>query len=540
MDEFEFTNTDNIAQDLMDIKETARIKKMISQLYMYDNDVQQLTNIYTNILLEDNVCFILTKISQDKIFLKHFPEFYEKNEFGENVINCQQNSEYHKYGVFKHILHTIETVGTSQQIPLGDWQLKLLKWTMLFHDIGKPYVKKINEDGTDSFAGHDDKSVELAAGILDRFYFTEEEKKIILTLIKYHDRFLNEGEITYDNMKFLASELNNNKELFYMLLEVKDADARAKNVDVYNKYKLVKAKYLEFINTFFTYNKSDNIGEEQKNETNTENIQSITSTVQSDEISVVEMDRIIENIILRKDIISMYQPIIDISKKNVCGYEVTTKIKSSKKINMLELFHHARDMELYDKVQQVLLIDRMEKFESISNKESNCIFIISDLNSYSKYINKPRLYDNMAKQKIVIKFINYEKKDVAFIQETIETIHKNRGSVALNNFGIGSLKIEDLNILKPDFIIPDESLIKDIENDIEKQRFLSDLITYSISSNTKIVVGGIDTKEKLYVVKKLGAKYVQGSYFAVPEEGISIIKPKIEQLLANVETEEIL
>lgn len=67
----------------------------------------------------------------------------KKNEFGENVINCQQNSEYHKYGVFKHILHTIETVGTSQQIPLGDWQLKLLKWTMLFHDIGKPYVKKL-------------------------------------------------------------------------------------------------------------------------------------------------------------------------------------------------------------------------------------------------------------------------------------------------------------------------------------------------------------------------------------------------------------
>ena len=30
MDEFEFMNTDNIAKDLMDIKETARIKKIIS------------------------------------------------------------------------------------------------------------------------------------------------------------------------------------------------------------------------------------------------------------------------------------------------------------------------------------------------------------------------------------------------------------------------------------------------------------------------------------------------------------------------------
>ena len=36
-------------------------------------------------------------------------------------------------------------------------------------------------------------------------------------------------------MKFLASELKNSKELFYLLIDVKDSDARAKNVDVYNK-----------------------------------------------------------------------------------------------------------------------------------------------------------------------------------------------------------------------------------------------------------------------------------------------------------------
>lgn len=535
MEDFEFTNTDNIAQDLMDIKETARIKKIISQLYMYDNDIEQLTKIYTSILLEDNVSFVLTKISQDKIFLKQFPEFYEKNEFGENVINCQQNSEYHKYGVFRHILHTIETVGTTQQIPLGDWQLKLLKWTMLLHDIGKPYVKKVNEDGTDSFAGHDDKSVELATGILDRFYFTEEEKKIILTLIKYHDRFLNEGEITYDNMKFLASELGNNKELFYLLLEVKDADARAKNVDVYNKYKLVKTKYLEFINSFFSYSKNNvNNGNNESNDKTDNNI------IEPDDVSGVEMDRIVEDIISRKNIISLYQPIVDITKKNVLGYDVTTKIKSSKNINMLEVFNHAKDMDLYDKVQQILLIDRMESFLEISSKESDTIFITSDIMSYSKYINKPRIYDIMAKQKTVIKFINYEKKDISFIQELIDTIHKNRGFVALNNFGAGALKIEDLNLLKVDYIIPDMSLIKNIEGDEEKQKFLADIITYSISSSTKIIVSGADSKEILYTVKKLGAKYIQGMYLASPDEGISIIKPKLEELLKDAETEEIL
>lgn len=535
MEELEFTNTDNITRDLMDIKEMARIKKIISQLYMYDNDIEQLTKLYTNILLEDNVSFVLTKISQDKIFLKHFPEFYEKNEFGESVINCQQNSSYHKFGVFKHILYTVEIVGNSQQIPLGDWQLKILKWTMLLHDIGKPYVKKINEDGTDSFAGHDDKSVELADTILDRFYFTEDEKKIILALIKYHDKFLNEGEITYDNMKILASELNN-KELFYLLLEVKDADARAKNVDVYNKYKLVKAKYLEFINSFFTYNNLNDSNRLQNNESSiTENDDSIL-----DNISNIEMDKIVEDIILRKNISILYQPIIDVNKKIVYGYEAIPKIKSTKKINILDVFNHARDMELYNKVQQSLLVYRMESFHEISTKESDNIFITSDLMSYSKYINKPRLYDLMSKQKTAIKFINYDKKDTNFLQETIETIHKNKGFVAIDNFGTGSLKLEDLNLLKVDYIIPDISLIENIENDDEKQKFLADLITYSVSSDTKVIVAGVNNKDTLYTVRKLGAKYIQGNSIAFSDEAINIINPTLEEILLDKEVENIL
>lgn len=539
MDEFEFTNTDNIAQDLMDIKETARIKKIISQLYMYDNDAQQLTKIYTSILEEDNLSFILTKISQDKIFLKHFPEFYEKNEFGENVINCQQNSIYHKYGVFKHILYTVETVGTSQQIPLGDWEIKLLKWTMLLHDIGKPYVKTISEDGTDSFAGHDDKSVELATSILDRFYFTEEEKKIILTLIKYHDRFLNEGEITFDNMKFLASELNNNKELFYLLLEVKDADARAKNVDSYNKYKLVKAKYLEFINSFFSYNKNNLSNNEEKDDS-TVNSVSVNNTDLIEEIGNIEMDKIIEDIISRKNIIVLYQPIIDVTKKSVLAYDAKIKIKSAKKIDMMQLLNHAKDMELYDKVQQILLVNRMEAFCEVSTKEANTIFITSDLMSYSKYINKPRIYDMMSKQKTVIKFINYEKKDISFIQELIDTIHKNKGFVALNNFGTGALKIEDLNLLKVDYIIPDASLVKSIQDDKEKQKFLSELVTYSISNNTKIMTSGVISKEILDTVIKLGVKYVEGDYIAKPDEAIYILKSRLDEIFVDGETENIL
>ncbi len=113
----------NISASIMDARELAKIRSIIANLKIYDENPHMLTETYTNILCDENVAFILTKVSQDPIFRRQFPEFYEVNKYGENVINCQQNSPYHKYGVFKHILTTIEAVG-NPQIPIGDWQKK--------------------------------------------------------------------------------------------------------------------------------------------------------------------------------------------------------------------------------------------------------------------------------------------------------------------------------------------------------------------------------------------------------------------------------
>lgn len=524
----------NIAADLMDIKEKARVNSLIQKLKMYDNNKQELTNIYTGILEDDNVAYLLLKLSQDAIFVKHFPEFYVKNQYGEDVINCQQNSSYHKFGVFKHILTTIECVG-NPQIPIGKWQKKLLKWTMLLHDIGKPYVKVILDDGSDSFAKHDEKSVELAKDILERFSFTQEEKKIILTLIKYHDKYLNEGEITYENMKFLASELNNSKELFYLLLDVKDSDARAKNVDVYNRFKIVKNKYIEFINKYMNYDAEMSKEEKQENE---QIAGTPTSTNSIESISKPELDMLIEDVLNKRRMKSVYQPVVNIKTKKVLGYEIFTRIEDSKNIRIVDFINYTNQIGKYEKIQQVMMINSMESFENL-NSNSTTAFINCDLNSYGKYVNKPRLYDMMARNNMVFEFQNYENKDFSEIQKIISNIHKNKGKVALDNFGIGRLNIDDLNMFDIDYIIPDVSLIKDILNDSEKQKFLQDLVTYSISKECKVIALGVEDIETLNLVKKIGVELVQGYYFSRPVDTIHDMNTKIKKVFSSIENEQI-
>lgn len=529
-----FLYPEDIDKEIMDAKEIMRVNNIIDKLKLYNNNKEELTKLYTSIFLDDNVAYILTKLSQNRIFYDHFPELYVTNEYGENVFNCQQNSRFHRYGLFKHILCTIENASNSEG-NFDETQKKILKWTMFLHDIGKPYVKVIAEDGTESFAGHDDKSVELSKDILNRFYFNEEEKELILKLVKYHDRFINEGEITDDNMKFLASELDNNKDIFYLLLDVKEADARAKCIDVYNTFKILKAKYLEFITKYFVYNEykentdnRDNSGDNQEN--NNFNFEKMTN---------IELQQLLDSILDRKSIKSVYQPIIDIEKEEVMAYEVFTRIESKKRVNILDFFNYAIETNKYEKLQQMLLINGIENFETISSKEANRLFVNSDYTSYEKYINKPRLYDMMGRNKIVIEFQNYEKVNVTDLQETINKIHNNGGLVSLDKFGINELYYNELNFLNVDYVTVDISLIKNIENDLEKQKKLADLVTLCLSKNINLVVVGIEDKITMEYVKKAGVRYVQGYYFARPDFKIMNINTSVKEKLEEFNQETI-
>lgn len=536
-------NIDEIDNDLIDVRENARVNTIISNLSLYSNNIKMLTDLYTDILNDDNVMFLLTKISQNIIFMQHFPEFYVKNKYGEDVINCQQNSSYHKYGVFKHILYTIELVD-NPYIKVGDWHKMLLKWTMLLHDIGKPYVKTISEDGYDSFAGHDDKSCELAKVILNRFSFTEEEKKIILTLIKYHDKFLNEGEITYDNLNFLAKELNNDKELFYLLIDVKEADAKAKSLDVYNKYKLTRNKYLEFANSYFEHTDitntiADPSARVYSYDSNDIAISGDIPETATSNMDTKQLDDLIEGILTKKKIGVLYQPIINLNLKVVEGYETYSVIQDDKDINITDFLNYSKDSDKYDKIQQTLFINAIDSFNDVENKEANKIFANIDLLSYEKYVNKPRVYDFSQKNTLTLELHNYDKFDLSTLQEKIQNIRKNGAKIALDHFGIGVMKIDDLRMLTVDYVKPDISLINDIDTNEVKQKYIRDLITFCTVKDIDIIVVGIERKEQLDFLKNAGIKYVQGYYFSYPVYSINLINDKLCRLIDSDEDKNI-
>ena len=559
MDEFEIV-------DLIDREYAANeevipsneVNNLVTNLNLFSDNITLLTNQYTDILEDENVVYIMTKISQNPIFMRHFPEFYEKNENGESVINCQQNSPYHRFGVFKHILYTVEYIG-KDNLKYSSHDMRILKWTMLLHDIGKPRAKTVNAEGYDSFYGHDDISVEMAKVILDRFDFEEQDKNIILNLIKYHDKFLNEGEITYDNLSFLAKELGDKQDLFKMLIEVKIADNKAKSIDVYNKFMTVVGKYYEFANEYFVNQDMNNLYDNEVEIKNKSDIKNENKNLDddviinkddtfdeskkrgvyseggsNDDITEKLILDLIKDITVGRNLRCYYQPIIDAKNQNVNGYEVFYKIVTDSDFSYKQILKKAREFGKYDKLQQMLFVNALERFNELKGKREITEYINIDAKSYENYVNKARIFDMLDKNKVVMELNNFEALINSRIKELSKDIIASKGSVAIDNFESTNKVEKDIEQIEPKYIK------YRITNDEENTReYLQKLITFCELNSINLIAFGIDTKELFEFALGLGIRYLEGNYISPPIDGLDISDDLVKELL-NSSSEELI
>ena len=135
----------------------------------------------------------------------------------EATFDFDQKSPYHNRDVWHHIL-----AGLSDIPPAAE-----LRMTMLLHDIAKPVVFVLDDNGRGRFVGHPQKGAEMAEVILKRMKFSNQQIEKITKLVKYHDVKLKPQRPDVRRILSILGE-----DGFYDLLAVRHADAAGK----YEKY----------------------------------------------------------------------------------------------------------------------------------------------------------------------------------------------------------------------------------------------------------------------------------------------------------------
>lgn len=192
---------------------------------MSDEDLQACSDVFIN----NYKTISMERISDELIKVFSCKDISEENlrlilfMLGKTVIpeiesmdGCTQKNAHHIYDVYGHTLAVMR--GCSEY---GDAKLMLCA---MLHDIGKPVVKKVYEDGSEHFVGHEVESAKLAKEILTRLKFSNSYITDVVYVVKNHDVF-NQGYHVHKVRKYM-SETSERQLLMWKRLRVSDVNGQ--------------------------------------------------------------------------------------------------------------------------------------------------------------------------------------------------------------------------------------------------------------------------------------------------------------------------
>lgn len=133
----------------------------------------------------------------------------------DRIMETGQETPHHMYSVGDHTLCALQNIRAD----------KVLRLTMLLHDMGKPALKTVDADGVAHFKKHALKSEEIARQVLRRLKFDNDTLRKVSQLVRCHDYRM---PATSRNVRRMMARVG--EELFPCYMEVRRADVLAQSL----------------------------------------------------------------------------------------------------------------------------------------------------------------------------------------------------------------------------------------------------------------------------------------------------------------------
>lgn len=230
---------------------------------------------------------------------------------------------------------------------------------------------------------------------------------------------------------------------------------------------------------------------------------------------------------MRKAIVPVYQPIVDIETGAVLHYEALARVKNGEG-------GHGSLIEMGETVGFIDLIDIAMLEHVVEALERNPRAMVA-VNVSGATIERScndllaAIFKNMEFMRRVVFEITEtrEIRDQRMLTRFLMSVRLLDGRVALDDFGTGYCTLDLVERIKPDFVKLDGSVVEyvDTTGDATEISKVRDLVG---CYGGKIIAERVDTKRKSEVMQSLGIRYLQGFYLggllpSLPEKESSVV-----------------
>lgn len=208
------------------------------------------------------------------------------------------------------------------------------------------------------------------------------------------------------------------------------------------------------------------------------------------------------------------QPIVELQSGNTVGFELLSRVSGPQPLRPDTLFDHAARVGLANTLGEITVAHARD----VMRRANDHHFIT--LNLTPEFILKSdlcNLFDKDDLDNLVIEITEHAIiKDYAALRDRLAPLRKRGARVAVDDAGAGYASLRHILQLMPDIIKLDISLIKDIDQDAERQALASALVSFSRCRNYHLIAEGVEHAGELATLQSLGTEWGQGYLFARP------------------------
>jgi FOG: EAL domain len=235
-----------------------------------------------------------------------------------------------------------------------------------------------------------------------------------------------------------------------------------------------------------------------------------------------ELTREMRDIIRRKRVTTLFQPIVWAREGTVFGYEVLTRgAPHSSFRNSDMLFAFAREAKLAWALETVALEAALKRLRSFAldgrkfllNLEAEMFeeseFRIHEMVSFFSEHRGNFVFELTERAAI---------EDYAVFRRLLDEFREKGIEVAIDDAGSGYASLEAIAALAPDYLKITKSLVSTLADEPIKQDLVKMLVDLARKIGAKTLAEGIETVEEYEWCRHLGIDLLQGYYLAHPQE----------------------
>jgi EAL domain-containing protein (putative c-di-GMP-specific phosphodiesterase class I) len=210
----------------------------------------------------------------------------------------------------------------------------------------------------------------------------------------------------------------------------------------------------------------------------------------------------------------VYQPIVDITRNDVVGFESLSRFSAEPYRTPDIWFAEAAEVAL-DAQLEVRAIEKALAGLSLARAGTYISVNASPIGVMRGDFD--RVLRSVPGERIVLELTEHAViSDYTAVNRACDALRADGIRIAIDDAGSGYASFRHILALQPDFIKLDMTLTRGIDRDTSRQALTAAFVAFAANTSCEIIAEGIETETALAKIRELGVTKAQGYLFGAP------------------------